>query len=84
MTGCTAFKSLEVQPLRHCLPTESAYSALQRSVQQEWQVLQRTTTNIESCVDLIEKAMKVEFLPARFGEATDGADYRLARAHTFQ
>ena len=66
---------------------QSAYSALQRSVQQEWQVLQRTTTNIESCVDLIEKAMKVmkvEYLPARFGEATDDADCRLARAHTFQ
>ena len=31
---------------------QSAYSALQRSVQQEWQYLQRTAPNMESCFHL--------------------------------
>ena len=56
---------------------QSAYSALQRSVQQEWQPLQRTTPNIESCFDLLEKTMQEEFLPTIFGEAIDDGDYRL-------
>ena len=50
---------------------QSEYSALRRSIQQEWQLLQRTTTNIESCFDLLEKAMQEEFLPALFGDAID-------------
>ena len=33
---------------------QNAYSALQRSVQQEWQYLQRTTTNIESFFHVLE------------------------------
>ena len=39
---------------------QRTYSALQ-SVQQEWQYLQRTTTNIESCFDRPEKAMQKGF-----------------------
>ena len=60
---------------------QSAYSALQRSVQQEWQYLQRTTPNIESCFDQLEKAIQEEFLPALFGEAIEDGDYRLELAH---
>ena len=54
-----------------------AYSAFQRSAQQEWQYLQRTTPIIESCFGLLEKAMQEEFLVALFGEATDDRDYWL-------
>ena len=61
--------------------SHSAYSALQFSGQHEWQHLQRTTPNIESCFDLQEKAMQEEFLPALFGEAIDDSDYRLELAH---
>ena len=61
----------------------SAYSARQRSVQQAWQYLQRTTPPIESCFHLLEKAMQEEFLLALFGEAIDNGDYRLS-LHTFQ
>ena len=59
---------------------QSAYSALQRSVQREWQYLQRTTPNVESCFDLLETAMQEEFLPALFGEARDDGDYWLELA----
>ena len=46
---------------------QSAHSALQRSVQQEWQYLRRTTPHIESCFHLVlGKAMQEEFLPALF------------------
>ena len=41
----------------------SAYSALLRSVQQVGQYARRTP-NIESCFDLLEKAMQEEFLLA--------------------
>ena len=61
MTGCTTLKSLQ---LEHVL-THRALS----SAQYEWQYLQRTTQNIESCFDLLEKAMQEEFLQALFGEA---------------
>ena len=50
---------------------QSAISAIERSIQQEWQHLQRTTPNIESCFDLLEKAMQEKLLPALFGEAID-------------
>ena len=64
MTGYTALKSLRVQA-----NPQSAFSALQRSVQQDGQYLQCKTPNIESCFDLLEKAMQEEFLQALFGEA---------------
>ena len=57
----------------------SAYSALQRSVQYEWQYLQRTTRHMESCFDLLE-AMQEEFLLAHLGKAIDDGD-QLALAH---
>ena len=41
---------------------QNAYTALHRSVQQEWQYLQCTTPNIESCVDRQEKAIQEAFL----------------------
>ena len=64
----------------HAYP-QSAYSALQRSVQQEWQYLQRTTPDIESCFAPLEMAIQGEFLPALFGETVDDGDYRLELAH---
>ena len=44
---------------------QSAHSAIQRSVQQEWQYLRRTTPNMELCFHLLlGKAMQEEFIPA--------------------
>ena len=60
---------------------QSAHSVLHRPGQQECQYLQRTTPSIESCFDLLEKAMLDDFLPALFEEATDGSEYRLELAH---
>ena len=54
---------------------QSAFSAFQCSVKQEWQYLQRTTPNIEACFDRRQE----EFLPALFGEAID--DYRIMLTH---
>ena len=44
---------------------QNAYSALHRSVQQEWQYLQCTPPNIEACCDQLEKAMQEEFFRLR-------------------
>ena len=41
----------------------------------------RTIPNIESCIDLLENAIREEFLPALFGEAIDDGDYRLEVLH---
>ena len=60
---------------------QGAYSAFQRPLQQEWQYLQRTTPNTESCFDLLEKTMQEEFLPELLGEEIDDGEYRLELAH---
>ena len=58
---------------------QSAYSALQRSVQH---YLQSTTPNIESCCDLLDKAMREEFQPALFEEAIDDGDHLACLPHS--
>ena len=42
-----------------------------------YNALHRTLNEIESCFDLLEKAMQGEFLAALFGEAIDDSDYEL-------
>ena len=74
MTWCTVLKA------RRCstgLPTECILCSPARSITKS-QYLQGTTPNIESCLDLLVRAIQEEFLPALFGEATDEGDYRLA------
>ena len=51
---------------------QSAYAL---STKPEWQYLQRTTPNLESCFHLLETATQEEFLPALFGEGIDDSDY---------
>jgi hypothetical protein len=46
---------------------QSAYAGLQKSLQQEWQFLQRVTEGLDSEFEGIEEALTTKFLPALFG-----------------
>jgi hypothetical protein len=47
---------------------QSAYTGLQRSLQQEWQYVQRVVGNISESFSAVEKAIRDDFIPALFGE----------------
>jgi hypothetical protein len=55
---------------------QSAYTALQKSLQQEWQFLQRVVKDIGEAFTVVGKAISQSFLPALFGEDLDDDDYR--------
>ncbi len=55
---------------------QCAYIALQKSLQQQWQYLQRTTENISELFIPIQRAIHDTFLPALFGETIALEDYR--------
>jgi hypothetical protein len=45
---------------------QTAYAGMQKSLQQEWQFLQRVTDGLGEEFDDIEQAMNDKFLPALF------------------
>jgi hypothetical protein len=47
---------------------QAAYAGLQKSLQQEWQFLQRVTEGLSKEFQDIEQALQWEFLPALFGD----------------
>ena len=55
---------------------QTAYAGLQKSLQQEWQYLQRVTADIADHFSPIEKAICDDFLPALFGEPCLEDSYR--------
>jgi hypothetical protein len=46
---------------------KAAYAGIQKSLQQEWQFLQRVTEGLGNKFWDIKKALQTEFLPALFG-----------------
>ena len=59
---------------------QAAYTALERSVQQQWQFVQRTTPNISPRFEQVRQALTDTFLPALFGERLEADDPRLPLA----
>jgi hypothetical protein len=55
---------------------QSAYTALQESLQQEWQFVQRYVKDIGDAFTDVEKAIYQSFLPALFGDDFDEDDPR--------
>jgi hypothetical protein len=58
----------ELSPVAARFP-QSAYAGLQKSLQQEWQFLQRVTDGLGKEFRGIEEALSTKFLPALFGVA---------------
>jgi hypothetical protein len=56
---------------------QSAYTALQKSLQQEWQPVQRVVKDIGDAFTDVDRAISQIFLPALFGDDFDEDDYRL-------
>ena len=59
---------------------QSSYCALQRSVQREWQYVQRVIPNIGPLFEELQDVLAEVFLPALFGEELEADDYRLGLA----
>jgi hypothetical protein len=59
---------------------QTAYSGLQRSLQQEWRFVQRVISDIGDHFDEVEKAMSRIFIPALFNEDIADDDPRLKLA----
>jgi hypothetical protein len=59
---------------------QTAYTALQRSLQQEWQFVQRVAKDVGEAFTDVEKAISQSFLPAVFGDVFDDDDPRLRLA----
>ena len=55
---------------------QSAYAGLQKSLQQEWEFVQRVTPGIGNAFGPIEKALQETFLPALFDGLGEGAPER--------
>ncbi len=55
---------------------QSAYSGLQKSLQQEWQFVQRVKEGVGEEFTAIEEAISNTFLPALFGDEYDEDDPR--------
>ena len=53
-----------------------AYSRLQKSLQQEWEFVQRVTPGIRDSYGLVEKVLQKTFLPALFQGLGEGAPGR--------
>jgi hypothetical protein len=49
---------------------QTAYAGLQKSLQQEWQFLQRVTSGLSDEFEVVEKALAENFLPSLFGNGT--------------
>ena len=48
-------------------PQASVYAGLQKSLQQEWQFLQRVTSGLSDELEAVEEALAENFLPSLFG-----------------
>ena len=59
---------------------QAAYSGLQKSLQQEWQFVQRVTKGIGSEFAVVEQTLANTFLPTLFGDEYDDEDPRRALA----
>jgi hypothetical protein len=59
---------------------QAAYSGLQKSLQQEWQFVQRVTKGIGPGFASIEQTLAKTFLPTLFGDDCDDEDPRRALA----
>jgi hypothetical protein len=46
---------------------QAAYAGLQKSLQQEWQFLQRVTNGLSDEFEAVEEALATKFLPSLFG-----------------
>ncbi len=55
---------------------QSAYAGLQKSLQQEWQFLQRVVPSIGEKFEGVEKAISDDFLPALFNDKIHESDKR--------
>jgi hypothetical protein len=54
---------------------QSAYTGLQRSLQQEWQYVQRVVDGIADGFEEVEAAIRTKFLPALFGDDISEPDH---------
>jgi hypothetical protein len=59
---------------------QATYSGLQKSLQQEWQFVQRVTKGIGPDFASIKQTLAKTFLPTLFGDEYDGEDPRHALA----
>ena len=55
---------------------QSAYAGLQKSLQQEWDFVQRVTPGVGAAFGLVEEALREVFLPALFRGLTEGLTTR--------
>ena len=55
---------------------QTAYQALQKSLQQEWQFVQRVCKDVGAFFEPIEKAITEDFLPALLGSKTEASSHR--------
>jgi hypothetical protein len=55
---------------------QTAYSGLQKSLQQEWQLFQRVTKGVGPAFRDVEHALSKTFLPTLFGDDFDKSDPR--------
>jgi hypothetical protein len=46
---------------------QAAHAGLQKSLQQEWQFLQRVTNGLSDELEVVEEALAKKFLPSLFG-----------------
>jgi hypothetical protein len=53
---------------------QSAYTGLQRSLQQEWQYVQRVVGNMSGSFSEVEKVLRSDFIPAMFREEQEVDD----------
>eukprot|EP00978_Attheya_sp_CCMP212_P028186 scaffold96600_cov51-Attheya_sp.AAC.1 len=53
---------------------QTSFAALQKSLQHEWQYLQRVTADIDADFKSVERAIQLDSLPALFGNANVSED----------
>ena len=56
-----------------CKHPQSAYARLHKSLQQEWEFVQRITPGVGDAFGLVEEALQETFLPALFQVLGEGA-----------
>jgi hypothetical protein len=54
---------------------QTAYAGMQRSLQQEWEFIQRVTDGLSNEFDAIEQALNDKFLPALFRAENPNTQY---------
>jgi hypothetical protein len=56
---------------------QASYAALQKSLQQRWQYVQRVVRGVGSSFDALQESLASKFLPALFGESLPTGDERI-------